>query len=409
MHAPRHARNHGGVTVAAAPARRLHRRPGAGPVLSVAAAIADHIGVPHKYVRYAFLGLTFATGLGVALYAVFFIVLPVDDREGRRQAVRMRENVFAAVIALGAVVIAGSTLPQAGLLLPAMLACFGGALIWRQASDVERTRLRTLTRTSLLAGSGGSLGRLRMAAGAALVLAGAVLVLVRADVTALRDGSIAVVVAIVGIGLITGPWWMGLVTQLSAEREERVRSQERAEIAARLHDSVLQTLALIQRNADSPREVARLARGQERDLRTMLYSSPATEGQFGDHLRVVAGEVEDAYAVTVEIVVVGAAELDDRLGAVAGAAREAMVNAAKHSGVDSISLYAEIEPAEVNVFVKDRGTGFSMDDVAEDRQGVRGSIIGRVERYGGTVRLRSQPGSGTEVAITMPMTREEQS
>lgn len=383
------------------------RRPGAGVALGVAASIADHVGVPTKVIRIAFIGLAFASGLGVALYGVFFIVLPIDAPPGRSRRSRRLEYVQAAVLAVVSVAIAGSTLPQAGLVLPAMLACLGGALIWRQASDSERTRLVTLSRSSLTAGSGDGIGRARLVAGGALVVAGGVLVLARADVTAVRDGLVAIVVTLVGVALVTGPWWMRLVSQLSTEREERVRSQERADIAAQLHDSVLQTLALIQRNADSPREVARLARGQERDLRGMLYGADAAQGQFADRLRSVAAEIEDAYAITIEVVIVGAAELDERLGAVAAAAREALVNAAKHSGVESVSLYAEIEPDAVSVFVKDRGAGFEVDEIADDRQGVRGSIVGRIERHGGTVQLRTSPGSGTEVAIHVPLQKEE--
>jgi signal transduction histidine kinase len=164
---------------------------------------------------------------------------------------------------------------------------------------------------------------------------------------------------------------------------------------------VLQTLALIQRNADSPREVARLARGQERSLRSLLYGDRETSGQFGDELRTAAAEVEDAYAVTVDVVLVGDAPLDTNLAALAAAVREALVNAAKHSGVAAVSLYAEIEAEQISVFVKDRGKGFEIDGVADDRQGVRGSIIGRVERHGGTVRVNSTPGIGTEVELRM--------
>jgi signal transduction histidine kinase len=118
-------------------------------------------------------------------------------------------------------------------------------------------------------------------------------------------------------------------------------------------------------------------------------------------LRVAAAEVEDAYAVTVDLVVVGDAPMDDQLAALAAAAREALVNAAKHSGVETVSLYAELEPELVSVFVKDRGVGFDMDDIADDRQGVRGSIIGRVERHGGTVRVTSSKGAGTEVELRL--------
>src|SRR5262249_5769420 len=161
-----------------------------------------------------------------------------------------------------------------------------------------------------------------------------------------------------------GPWWMRMMAQLSSERAERIRSQERADIAAHLHDSVLQTLALIQRNAGSPREVARLARGQERTLRTLLYGERTASGQVREELRSAAAEVEDAYAVTVDLVLVGDAPLDPDLAALAAASREAMVNAAKHSGVDAVSVYAEFEPDAVSVFVKDRGVGFEMDEMA---------------------------------------------
>jgi signal transduction histidine kinase len=288
------------------------------------------------------------------------------------------------------------------LFVPALLACLGGALIWRQASEPERGRLGRLARSSLVAGGADRVGRARFAAGVVLVVIGGVFVLHRADVTAIRDGLLATVVTLIGVALVTGPWWMKTVAALSAERAERIRNQERADIAAHLHDSVLQTLALIQRNADSPREVARLARGQERELRTLLYESPADSGQFGEVLRAAAGEVEDAYAVSVDVVVVGDAPLDEHLRAVVAAAREALVNAAKHSGVTSVSVYAEVEEDEVSVFVKDRGAGFEVEAVAEDRQGVRGSIVGRVERHGGAARVTSSPGAGTEVELRMP-------
>jgi signal transduction histidine kinase len=254
------------------------------------------------------------------------------------------------------------------------------------------------------------------------VVAGLIVVLRRADVTAIRDGLLAMLLTVIGLAMVTGPWWLGMMSQLRSERRERIRTQERAELAARVHASVLQTLALIQRNADSPREVARLARGQERELRTLLYGAPATVGRFGEALRAAAAEVEDAYAVPVEVVVVGDAPVDTPLEAVCQAAREALVNAAKHSGTPSVALYAEVEPEVVTVFVRDRGTGFDPASVPQDRQGIRGSITARVERHGGSVSIRSAaPGpvpaparfgtsgtqggtarSGTEVEITLP-------
>ncbi|HET6876042.1 MAG TPA: PspC domain-containing protein [Jatrophihabitans sp.] len=389
------------MTVSAS-APRLYRRPDRGVLGGVAAGIAEHVGMPVRTARIAFVLLAFAGGLGIALYAAYWIVLSPDPSGGSSRLPTWLEYLLAAVAAAAAVAITATSLPAGALFGPALLACIGGALIWRQASAPERDRLRDLSRTSLSAGHFERAGRARLAVGVVLVLAGAAFVLARADVTAVRDGLVAMIVTVAGIALLTGPWWMRMVGDLSQERAERIRSQERADIAAHLHDSVLQTLALIRRNADSPREVARLARGQERELRSMLYGSPVSSGQIGEQLRRVAAEVEDSYAVSIDTVVVGDAALDESSAAVVAAAREALVNAAKHSGTTQISLYGEVEAEEVSVFVKDRGVGFDIDDIGDDRQGVRGSIIGRVQRHGGSVRVSSTPGSGTEIEIRMP-------
>jgi signal transduction histidine kinase len=381
------------------PARRLYRRPDLGILGGVATGIAEHVGVPTKVIRIAFVVLAFAGGLGIALYGAYLIVVPPAPHAGRGRLPAWLEYTLAGVAALISVGIAVKSLPQGGLFAPILLACLGGALIWRQASEPDRARLRSLSRTSLEAAGSERIGRVRLISGAALVMAGGVWTLARADFTAFRDGLLAMVVTAIGLALITGPWWMRMMSQLSSERAERIRSQERADIAAHLHDSVLQTLALIQRNANSPREVARLARGQERTLRTILYGDRTASGRFGDDLRAAAAEVEDAYAVTVDLVVVGDAPLDPDLSALAAATREALVNAAKHSGVEAVSVYAEFEPDEVSVFVKDRGVGFDVDEIADDRQGIRGSIIGRMERHGGTVRVTSSKGAGTEVEL----------
>jgi signal transduction histidine kinase len=396
----------GYVTTTAAPTRRLYRRPARGLIRGVggvAAGIAEHIGVRPVIVRIVFVLLASAGGLGVALYGAYWIVLPSVDDAPRKRIPVWLEYVLAAIAAAVVVSSVAFVKPLAGIFVPTLLACLGGALIWRQASEPERDRWRRLSRTSLSAGGADRVGRLRLVAGAALVIGGAVLVLARADFTAIREGLLAVAVTVVGIVLLSGPWWMRMMSQLSEERRERIRSQERADIAAHLHDSVLQTLALIQRNATSPREVARLARGQERELRNLLYGTRTASGQLAEELRIAAAEVEDAYAISVEMVVVGDVVLNGALAAAAAASREALVNAAKHAGVTTVSLYAEVEPEAVSIFVKDRGVGFDLDAVADDRQGVRGSIIGRVERHGGEVKVRSQVGSGTEVEIRMPL------
>jgi signal transduction histidine kinase len=397
------ARDHGRVTVTAPPvAPRLYRRPDRGVLGGVASGIAGHIGISTALVRVGFVLLATAGGLGVALYGAYWIVLLPEPDAPRGHIPAWLEYVLAAVAAVITIASLAVTSPGS-LFAPTLLACLGGALIWRQAGETERDRWRRFSRTSLSARSSARNGRIRVAAGATLVVSGAVLVLAKADFTAIRDGLLAMGVTVVGLALVTGPWWMNTVSQLGAERSERIRSQERADIAAHLHDSVLQTLALIQRNASSPREVTRLARGQERELRTLLYGSRTPTGQLAGELRSAAADVEDAYAISVEAVVVGDAALDGALAATCAAAREALVNAAKHAGVTTVSLYAEVEPGAVSVFVKDRGVGFDLDAVAGDRQGVRGSIIARVERHGGRVRVRSSPGSGTEVEIRMPI------
>lgn len=389
---------------------RLERRGQGRLVGGVAGGIADHLGVPSVAIRAAFVAAAFGGGFGVVLYAVFWIVLPAPPRGDGRSAMGPVEYVVA--VGAGAAVLVTSTwvAPLGDLFLPAAVGCVGAALLWRQAGAGQRERWRTMSRSSLAAGADDRWGLARVVVGTGLVVVGCVAVLATTDVSALRDGVQAVIVTLVGVALVTGPWWVRMVTDLGEERRERIRSQERANLAAHLHDSVLQTLALIQRNADSPREVTRLARSQERELRALLYT-PAGPGappppdaptHLADALRAAAAEVEDAYAVTVDVVVVGDAELDERLAALVAAAREAMVNAARHSGADRCAVYAEVEADAVVAYVRDRGQGFDLDAVAPDRQGVRGSIIDRVERHRGEATVASTPGEGTEVVIRMP-------
>lgn len=381
---------------------RLYRSSEHGYLGGVAAGIGEHLNVSVWLIRIAFVALAFSGGLGLALYGTYWIVLPT--RAGKRSArlppwLEYPAVAIVVAAAIGSVAVSRSV---GGLFVPTLLACLGGALIWRQATDPERDRWRRLSSRSLSAGRADRLGRLRLVAGAAFIISGAVLVLRRADFTALRDGLLAMVVTAVGLVLVTGPWWIKLMGQLGAERSERIRSEERADIAAHLHDSVLQTLALIQRNASSPREVARLARGQERELRDLLYGTRPASGQLADQLRLIAAEIEDAYAISIEIVLVGDAPLDDALAAAAAAAREALVNAAKHAGVTAVSLYAEVEQHTVSIFVKDRGVGFDVESIPADRQGIRNSITARVERHGGQVEVVSQSAVGTEVRIHLP-------
>jgi signal transduction histidine kinase len=225
----------------------------------------------------------------------------------------------------------------------------------------------------------------------------------------LRDAALTAVVVIVAVALILAPFLWRLGRNLAAERAERIRSQERAEVAAHLHDSVLQTLTLIQKRADDPREIAALARRQERELRDWLAGNGAgsAEASFAVALRAIAEAVEDERRVVVEVVVVGDCELDSKAEAVLGASGEALLNAAKHAGSsEEIRVYAEIEDERIEAFVRDRGPGFDLDAVPGDRRGVRESIIGRMERAGGRAALRSTPDGGTEVELRIDRAME---
>jgi signal transduction histidine kinase len=380
--------------------RNLHGRLLGG----VAGALADHLGLRRSVVRLAFVLLSFSAGLGVLLYGAFWIVLRTrseDEPEGSARSAA--QYVVAAVAAAVVLLVNAHTLPLGWWFVPSLLACFGAALLWRQASETERERWRRLSSSSLAAGATDRIGWLRIIAGVTLVLTGAVFILARAGISAAGAGLAAVLVTAGGLALITGPWWLKLVRELSTERRERIRNEERADIAAHLHDSVLQTLALIQRSAGSPREVARLARSQERELRTKLYGVGVPNGRFAAALHVVAAEVEDAYALTVDVVVVGDRALDTRLDALVAASREALVNVAKHAGVAQVSLYAELDDSAAEVFVRDRGVGFDPERIDGSRQGIRGSIRGRLARNGGTATIKSSPGEGTEVRLKVEL------
>ena len=223
-----------------------------------------------------------------------------------------------------------------------------------------------------------------------------------------RDVLAASVLAILGLAIVVGPWVYRLASDLSDERAERVRTQERADVAAHLHDSVLQTLALIQKNGDDAPTVARLARAQERDLRAWLYSGESTdERTVASALRGVSARVEDEYGVSVDVVTVGDCAFGEHLRALVNATGEAATNAAKHAGTGRIDVYAEITESAVDVFVRDRGRGFDPASVPADRYGVRHSIVDRMTRHGGTAEVRSAPGEGTEVRLHLSREQEE--
>ncbi|MFC9325400.1 PspC domain-containing protein [Kitasatospora sp. NPDC057015] len=277
----------------------------------------------------------------------------------------------------------------------------GVALVWRQADDSRWQRWFGLEEGERRRGA-----YTRVGAGVLLVVAGIIGFLVLqgtgSTIGSVIEASIAV---LAGVLVLVGPYALRMWQDLGAERTARIRAQERAEIAAHVHDSVLHTLTLIQRRAEDPKEVLRLARAQERELRLWLYRPEAAAEDAPDTLaeriREVVAEVEDRHGVPVELVCVGDCPMDERISAQMRAAREAMVNAAKYGGGEPVQVYAEVEGRTVSVFVRDHGPGFDPDEVPEDRMGVRESIIGRMKRNGGTARVRPAPDGGTEVELEM--------
>lgn len=266
-----------------------------------------------------------------------------------------------------------------------------------------RPPLSQATDSRILAGV--AMGLAQVVVGALLVAAGALLYLTADDGVGARRALVAAAAVCAGLALVAGPWWWRLSHDLAEERRERIRAQERDEMAAHIHDSVLQTLTLIQRHCGAPKTVATLARQQERELRTWLYGSAtptSPDESLAAALQRVSDEVEDLHGVTVETVEVGDCPLDERLQALVQSSREALTNAARHSGATSVSAYLEVEAHQATVFVRDRGCGFDPDDVPDDRRGIAESIIGRMNRHGGKAAIRSESGEGTEVELVMP-------
>jgi signal transduction histidine kinase/phage shock protein PspC (stress-responsive transcriptional regulator) len=372
---------------------RLERRAEGRLVAGVCRGLADHLGLDVLVVRLAFVLLIIAGGLGVAAYGAFWVLVPQrDEPAGRRDWMQL--TAYGALCVGLAIVTRAFGAAQAAL-WPVVLCGIGAAILWQQADRDQRQRWLRTTAIPLRR------MWLRSLLGALLVIGGIggfVVQQVGADEA--RQVLIATAVILTGVVIIATPWLLRLWQDLDAERRERIRSQERAELAAHVHDSVLHTLTLIQRNAGDPREVHRLARAQERELRNWLYAPRADPDEtLAAAVQKLAGEVEDDHGVPIEVVCVGDCSLNERLGAMLQAAREAMVNAAKYAGAPVVSVYAEVEGEHVTIFVRDRGKGFDLDGIPADRLGVRGSIIGRMERNGGTAMVRTAPGEGTEVRL----------
>ena len=379
----------------------------------VCAGLARQLGVDPVLVRLGFLAAALAGGIGAVLYLVAWAAIPADGAAPRRFAPALgRRQAWQVGLGSGCLVLAALLSLRAlgfwlgdALAWPLVLAAAGGALIWRQS--VEEADPRTAAGAGIPAGRSPSASSPRSAGratvGAALVVA-AVLALVSLNASLRPTGSVLVVVAVVlaTLALILAPWGLRLMRNFAAERAERIRSQERADLAAHLHDSVLQTLALVQRRADDPRQVTALARRQERELRAWLNrGTERSADSLASALERAAAEVEDAHEVAVEVVTVGDRPLDERAAAVVAAAREALTNAAKFAPQGAISVYAEARDDRLEVYVRDRGEGFDPAGVPDDRRGVSESIVGRMRRHGGRAVVHTAPGQGTEVELVM--------
>jgi signal transduction histidine kinase/phage shock protein PspC (stress-responsive transcriptional regulator) len=392
--------------------RRLERPVRGRYVGGVCAGLAEHLGLNVRHVRLAFILASFAGGAGVAAYLFLWALTPQSPEAtavSGTQAVAAgrpaNESLRNLVVGLGFLLVGGVFFAQQhgvnlrlGVLIPLLSVAGGAVLAWSQLDDAERGKW--LVRS----GEGRRAGMVRLVIGIALASIGVVFLATQGrGLAGLWDVGIAALAVLAGAALIAAPWGVRLWSDLRAEQTQRIRETERADIAAHLHDSVLQTLALIQRKADDPGEVTRLARAQERELRGWLYAGPrGSRASLASAVTEVAHEVEDLHGIPIELVITGDRPLDVGGSALVQALREALLNAVRH-GAPPVSAYVEVGSARVEAFVRDHGPGFDLDDVPRDRLGVRESILGRMSRHGGTAALRRLE-HGTEVSLSLPVT-----
>lgn len=368
--------------------RRVEGRIAAG----LAGGIADRLGVSAIYVRAAFVILSLVWGFGILLYLGGWAatidqtggVTPFHENPTPMQRMGLVMSFCGALVFLLAVL----PWPGGGLVWPIAIGVGVGAFV------VDRWEW-------LVRLDGLKTSRVRLIVGVGLVVGGVAL-LGDVNPSLVAPALVAVLITAAGIAVVVGPWLYGAIQDLSDERRERIRQEEKAEMASHLHDSVLQTLAMIQRTDDHKRVVT-LARAQERQLRRWLFGvgEETAEVTLGGALQGVADRVEGDFDVAVEVVKVGDADLDDRLLALVSAGGEAITNAAKHAGVDTISVFLEVTDSMVELFVTDQGRGFERSSVPADRRGIEDSILRRMARHGGSVVIDARPGEGTEIHLTM--------
>lgn len=366
----------------------------------VAAAIAREVGVQPIVIRAAFVAVTFVGGWGLVLYGFAWVALALvsNRRQGPyaphpKAATSTHRVVAVALITLGLII---GLLPLTGS---------GFAIAVWPVGFVLSGMLIAWTRS----GDDGSIVVVRVVAGIVVAIAGfAMFAFSRVDVADAVLALVALITVVGGVAIVAAPSVVRMSRDLDRERLERTRSDERAQINAHLHDSVLQTLTLIQQQADDPSSTRRLARRQERELRGWLYNRPMAD-QAGNRLRPAleraATDVEQHADVVFDIVVVGDTDdlEPDRVAPLIDATREAMFNAAVHSGAEQVSVFADRTPGGVEVFVRDEGSGFDPSTIADDRRGISESIVGRMRRAGGDATITSAPGVGTEVELSLPV------
>jgi signal transduction histidine kinase/phage shock protein PspC (stress-responsive transcriptional regulator) len=364
----------------------------------VAGGIGARLGIHPIYVRAAFLSAILAGGIGLVAYVLASLIVPEEKEPATPYSATVRQKVgIGAMFLAGMLLFMGIGLWFGPATWPIVLVLFGLAIaIDTSGFNYEQS----------LEGVVGSSRRpwWLVLGGLAMMIVGLAFVLT--SLNGLQSAGalvIATILTLVGFVIVGGPWLWSLVEDLGTERRARIRSEERAEMAAHLHDSVLQSLALIQRT-DDPKRMVTLARAQERDLRAWLYDPEAADEEtLRGALAIAATRVEEAHDVPVTTVVVGENELlPAKQKALVGAATEAMMNAARHSGTAKVSVFAESTEDGVDVFITDQGNGFDPDNIDEDRKGIAESIQGRMSRNGGTVVIDSSNGIGTEVHLTMP-------
>ena len=405
------------ITVSAPP--QLKRDLSRKVIAGVASGIAEHLQMPVSWFRMAFVLLSFMFEglLGVLLYGVLWVLVPAGEHDeapglagasrARMRPQRVAQRVDAGVSFSAGVLIMGlmwgvsGQVPYGGTLSwPLLLAGVGVVLIWVQAdgrawrggSAGERpaSRGKTIASVARLIG-----GLILVGLGTSWLLAS------QFGWSGLQPAVAAAAALLAGLTVVAAPWLLRIWSRVRTADRERLRAEARADMAAHLHDSVLQTLALIQRQADDPVAVASLARRQERELRTWLYGEETRAQTLKGALEQLRADVEERFPIAVEVICVGDMDLDEAATALMQATGEAVTNAAKHSGASRVDVFAEVDPEQVEVFIRDRGCGFDEATIRQDRMGVKESIRARMERHGGTARIRTAPGEGTEVRLEL--------